>query len=79
MFSRLTNLTEDVFQIGLMDSFMRSTALLSAKEFSLLEEVLEVFPHLLCRNRRIGGIMARRQSAYRYTINSTFITSKGKG
>jgi hypothetical protein len=46
MFSRLTHLTEDVFQIGLMDSFMRSTALLSAKEFSLLEEVLEVFPSL---------------------------------
>ncbi len=46
MFFRLTHLTEDVFQLEFMDSSMSSTVLLSAKEISLLEEVLEVFPSL---------------------------------
>lgn len=46
MFFRLTHLTEDVFQLEFMDSSMSSTVLLSAKEVSLLEEVLEVFPSL---------------------------------
>lgn len=46
MFFRLTHLTEDVFQLEFMDSSMSSTVLLNAKEVSLLEEVLEVFPSL---------------------------------
>lgn len=46
MFFRLTLLADDIFQLEFMDSFMTSTVLLSAKEISLLEEVLETFPAL---------------------------------
>ena len=46
MFFRLTHLTDDVFQLEFMDSSMSSSVLLSAKEISLLEEVLETFPSL---------------------------------
>jgi len=46
MYFRLTHLTEDVFQLDFMDGSMSNTVLLSAKEISLLEEVLEVFPTL---------------------------------
>ena len=46
MYFRLTHLTEDVFQLDFMDGSMSNTVLLSSKEISLLEEVLEVFPTL---------------------------------
>jgi len=47
MFFRLTHLTEDAFQLEFIDSSMSASVLLSAKEISLLEEVLEVFPSLV--------------------------------
>lgn len=46
MYFRLTHLTNDVFQLDFMDSSMTSNILLSAKEISLLEEILEGFPAL---------------------------------